>query len=178
MEIAEQLAATRFWIEKLVIGLNLCPFARVPFEQEKIRFSLTLATNAEALLAFFLEEANRLQTSSLAEIETTLIIHPNFATDFQDYLDLTDHISAWLEDSAFAGQLQLATFHPDYQFEGTEANDPENFTNRSPFPMLHLLREDSVAKAISFYGDTSQIPTKNIQTLNELGISGIQKMLS
>ena len=169
---------TKLWIEQFVIGLNLCPFANHPFVNNKIRYKLEEAENLEKLVETLIEELIFLQKKSKDEIETTLIIHPNILNDFLDYNDFQDVVGAVLEEHDLVGVFQVATFHPDYQFAGEHLNSPSNFVTRSPFPMLHILREESVENAIHLHPNTEMIPEDNIQKMNELGIVGIKKLLN
>jgi hypothetical protein len=163
------VAATRAWLEKVVIGLNLCPFAREPFNARRIRFRESAARDEQTLLAHLAEELTRLRDADPKELETTLLIHPHVLGDFlayNDFLDLADQALVELE---LDGVIQIASFHPAYRFEGTEPDDVTNGTNRSPYPMLHLLREDSVARAVESYPDADKIPERNMETMRKLG---------
>jgi uncharacterized protein len=166
---------TRGWISSVVIGLNLCPFARRVFQADLIRYVVSEATNEDELLAKLSAELQSLAKAPLSQTETTLIIHPlalgNFL-EFNDFLTIADKLLARLE---LRGTIQIASFHPDYQFEGTEPDDVENFTNRSPYPMLHLLREESISKVAGDEEELLEIPQRNIKLLKSLGR---QKMLA
>jgi len=168
---------TKLWVEQFVIGLNLCPFANHPFVNNSIRYKLEETEDLEKLVETLIEELFFLQKKSNEAIETTLIIHPNILNDFLDYNDFQGVVEAVLENHNLVGVFQVATFHPDYQFAGEDKDSPTNFVTRSPFPMLHILREDSVEKAIHLHSDTELIPEENINKMNELGIDGIQKLL-
>jgi hypothetical protein len=160
------------WVENLVIGLNLCPFARREFENGRVRFAVSAANNGEQLLNDLGEEMRRLDED--ASIETTLLIHPGVLTDFfefNDFLDYTDRLLVQLDRD---GVYQIASFHPDYQFAGTTANDVSNYTNRSPFPILHLLREDSLDKALAGYPNPAKIPENNIELMTTLGMDKVR----
>ena len=166
------LAATRQWLEKAVIGLNLCPFAKAVYSREQVRLVVSRATDTDTLLADLAQELAFLAAADPASTDTTLLIHPQVLTDFLDYNEFLDAADAVLEQLELEGELQVASFHPDYQFEGTAATDMENFTNRSPYPALHLLRERSVDKAVQSFPEAEQIFEKNIATLNALGKNG------
>lgn len=173
---AEQVEwATRQWLEEVVIGLNLCPFARREYEGERIRFAISAELNPEDLLLDFAKELERLEREP--QLETTLLIFPNAVADFLDYLELLDMAQGWLDAQGLEGVYQLASFHPRYQFDGTAPNETSNYTNRSPWPMLHLLREASVEKAIAAHPDTSAIPTRNIALAQDKGLAYWQDML-
>jgi hypothetical protein len=169
---ADILAATRHWLEAAVIGLDLCPFARAPFVKDKIRYALSEATAPETLLAELIAELQSLAAAEPGQIETTLLIHPCVLTDFLDYNDFLGAAEAAVAGLGLEGVIQIASFHPRYQFAGTGEDDIENYTNRSPYPMLHLLREASVERAVAAFPDAAEIYEKNIATLRRLGIAG------
>lgn len=169
---AEVIAATRRWIERAVIGLGLCPFARAPYAQQRVRYRVSAARDAQALAADLREEAQRLIAADPQEIETTLLIHPHVLGDFLDYNDFLDVAEATLDELEIDADLQIASFHPHYQFGDAEADAIENCTNRSPYPILHLLRADGVAAAIESVRDPEAIYRRNIDTLRRLGTDG------
>jgi hypothetical protein len=173
----EPIALTRRWLERAVIGLNLCPFAKAVVAKQQVRFVLSDATTPEALLAELGEELLRLRDTPAEQVDTTLLIHPQVLNDFLDYNDFLDDADALLEELALDGVLQVASFHPDYQFAGSAPDDVENFTNRAPYPILHLLREDSVARAVSAFPDPDAIVERNIETLRTIGADGWKKLL-
>ena len=173
----DPVAATRLWLERIVIGLNLCPFAKAVYVKDQVRFVLSDATTPEALVEQLAEELVLLRDTPAEQIDTTLIVHPQVLTDFLDYNDFLDNADAALEALDLQGILQVASFHPDYQFEGVAANDASNYTNRAPFPTLHLLREDSVARAVDVYPDPDVIVERNIQTLDRIGVDGWHRRL-
>ena len=173
----DPIAATRNWLEKAVIGLNLCPFAKAVYVKNQVRFVLSDATTPEALVEQLAEELLLLRDTPAEQIDTTLIIHPEVLTDFLDYNDFLDNADAAVEALDLGGILQVASFHPDYQFEGTHPDDPSNCTNRSPFPTLHLLREDSVERAVAAFPDPDVIVERNIATLDKLGAEGFKRLL-
>lgn len=166
---------TRRWLEQVVIGLDLCPFAARELAAERVRFAECDAVEVDALLLFLATEV-----LSLAEdpaTETTLLIFPLALSDFDDYLDFLALAQVWLEDSGLDGTFQFASFHPDYCFEGCAPDDASNYTNRSPFPVIHILREASVEKAIASHPDPDMIPRRNIALANEKGSTFWQQLL-
>ncbi|MBP3955273.1 DUF1415 domain-containing protein [Gemmata sp. G18] len=168
---------TRRWISDVVIGLNLCPFARRVFDGGLIRFSVTDAVNGEALRTALALELKSLADTPAEQIETAILIHPHALGDFLDYNDFVVETESLLEELELTGVIQIAGFHPHYQFGGTRPDDVENYTNRSPFPMLHLLREDSVTAVNDDPEQLLEIPRRNIETLRRLGRARLQKML-
>ncbi|MEO5698322.1 MAG: DUF1415 domain-containing protein [Burkholderiaceae bacterium] len=166
------LARTRAWVARAVVGLNLCPFAKAPLVKDQIRFVVCDATDPQALLDALRREMHDLARADPARHETTLLIHPRVLEDFLDFNDFLDRADAALEEVGCAGVLQVASFHPDYRFAGTEPDEPGNATNRSPYPTLHLLREDSVERAVAAFGETDAIVDANIRTLEALGAQG------
>ncbi|MDQ6681622.1 MAG: DUF1415 domain-containing protein [Pseudomonadota bacterium] len=171
IEPAVAIAETEAWVDRIVIGLNLCPFAKA-VQKRRIRYVHTPAADAEALLGVFCAEARLLTTSSPSAIETTLLVHPSALTDFDDYNDFLGVLDAALEELGWAGELQVASFHPDYRFAGTATGDVTNATNRSPWPMLQLLREASVGAALAGFPDSARIYEANIATMQALGPVG------
>ncbi|AEM52845.1 protein of unknown function DUF1415 [Stenotrophomonas maltophilia JV3] len=173
----DPIAATRLWLERIVIGLNLCPFAKAVYVKDQVRIVLSDATTPEALVEQLAEELVLLRDTPAEQIDTTLIVHPQVLTDFLDYNDFLDNADAAIEALDLQGILQVASFHPDYQFDGVAADDASNYTNRAPFPTLHLLREDSVARAVDVYPDPDVIVERNIQTLDRIGVDGWHRRL-
>ncbi len=171
------VAATVAWLEVAVIGLDLCPFARGVHAAKRIRYAVTGAETPEDLLESLMDELRTLAAADPAEIETTLLIHPRVFGDFLDYNDFLDAAEAAVDDLGLCGEIQLASFHPHYQFAGTAPADVENCSNRSPYPMLHLLREASVERAVADHPDTGRIPQKNIETLRRLGREGWDRVM-
>lgn len=172
----EIIAATRAWLEKAVIGLDLCPFARAVHIRNQIRYVVSEAETPEELLEDLIAELRALAAADPEEIDTTLLIHPRVLEDFLDYNDFLGVAEAAVEELELTGILQVASFHPRYQFAGTEPDDIENYTNRSPYPILHLLREESVERAVEAFSDTAQIYEKNIETLRRLGHEGWNRL--
>lgn len=176
-EDAPELVATRRWLDRAVIGLNLCPFAKAVVAKQQVRFVLSDAELPEDLLEELAEELLRLRDTPADEVDTTLIVHPRVLTDFLDYNDFLDRADALVEALGLEGELQVASFHPQYQFEGTDPDDVSNCTNRAPYPTLHLLREDSVARAVDAFPDPDSIVSRNIATLEALGREGWERLL-
>jgi len=170
------VAATRNWLERAVIGLNLCPFAKSVYVKEQVRYVVSNATAPEQLLETLMDELQHLSDTSPEQVDTTLLIHPFVLTDFEDYNEFLDVADAALEDMQLEGELQVASFHPDYQFAETDRNDIANYTNRAPYPTLHLLREDSIARAVESFPQAEAIFEKNIETMEALGHDGWDKL--
>ena len=176
LSASDPIAATRLWLERAVIGLNLCPFAKAVYVKQQVRFVLSDASTPEALLEQLAEELLLLRDTPADEIDTTLIVHPDVLQDFLDYNDFLDNADAAVGALDLEGVLQVASFHPAYQFAGTAFEDISNYTNRSPFPTLHLLREDSVSRAVEAFPDADQIVDRNLETLDRLGLQGWNKL--
>lgn len=174
----EIVAATRLWLEKAVIGLNLCPFAKAVYIREQIRYVVSGAASPEALIADLMAELRHLEAADPETVETTLIIHPKVLTDFLDYNDFLEVAERVVDDLGLTGEIQVASFHPRYQFEGTGPDDIENYTSRSPYPMLHLLREASVERAVEAIPDPAEIYEANIATMRRLGHAGWRRLFS
>ena len=170
------ISATQKWLEKAVIGLNLCPFAKAVHVKQQIRYVVSPATTPEVLLETLMNELQLLSDTSPDEIDTTLLIHPFVLNDFLDYNEFLDVADAAVEDMQLDGELQVASFHPDYQFADTDKNDISNYTNRAPYPILHLLREDSIERAVEAFPEASDIFDKNIETMEKLGHGGWDKL--
>jgi hypothetical protein len=166
------IAMTRLWLERAVIGLNLCPFAKAVHVKNQIRYTVSDATTPEALLKDLACELRILDASNSVDIDTTLLIHPYVLSEFLDFNDFLGNADTVLEEQGLSGQIQIASFHPHYQFAGTEPDDIENFTDRSPYPILHLLRENSVEIAVAAFPDASIIFDKNIETMHRIGHKG------
>ena len=173
----DPIAETRKWLEQIVIGLNLCPFAKAVYVKDQVRFVLSDATTPEALVEELAEELILLRDTPAEQIDTTLIVHPDVLTDFLDYNDFLDNADAAIEALDLQGILQVASFHPQYQFAGAAPDDVSNYTNRAPYPTLHLLREDSVERAVAAFPDPDVIVERNIETLVKLGIEGWTRLL-
>lgn len=169
-------ARTEQWLTQAVIGLNLCPFAKAVHVKNQIRYAVSDARTPEALLAELVQELALLRDTDPAQVDTTLLIHPQVLSDFLDYNDFLDVVDAAIEEMALDGVLQVASFHPDYQFSGTDADDIENYSNRSPYPTLHLIRESSIEQAVAAFPDAADIYETNMETLRKLGHKGWQRL--
>jgi hypothetical protein len=167
----DAIRATRAWIERAVIGLNLCPFARAVYAREQIRYVVSPAQTPGELLADLERELRQLEQAPPEEVDTTLLIHPQALPEFLEYNDFLSVADRAVRRLRLAGVLQIASFHPEYRFAGTAADDVTNYTNRSPYPMLHLLREASVAKAVAAFPDASKIYERNMETLRRVGVA-------
>lgn len=171
------IARTRHWLERAVIGLNLCPFAKAVHVRGQIRWVVSAATTTEALLQNLRAELQGLAQADPAAVDTTLLIHPHVLTDFLDFNDFLDDAEAAVAELGLEGVLQVASFHPDYRFAGTEAEDIANATNRSPYPTLHLLREASIERAVAAFPAPEAIYEANIATLRRLGPQGWARLM-
>ncbi len=169
------IAATRQWVDTVVVGLNLCPFAKRELVRDRIRFVVSAAGTDETLLMDLQNELERLRQDD--SVETTLLVHPDVLGDFDDYNQFLTLADLMLEQMNLGGELQIASFHPHYQFSGTEPDDVENTTNRSPYPMLHLIREASLGEAIANYPDPENIPARNVARVESLGKEAMQALL-
>lgn len=163
---------TRRWLERAVIGLNLCPFAKSVHVKQQIRYAVTAATTPEALLEELAQELTLLDQADPESVATTLLMHPRVLTAFMDFNDFLDLADAAVESLGLGGVLQVASFHPHYQFAGSSPDDIENYTNRSPYPTLHLLREESIDRAVEAFPDPASIFGENMRTLQRLGHEG------
>jgi len=172
------LAATRRWLESAVIGLNLCPFAKAVYVKNQVRLVVSRARHADDLLEELDRELDLLVATPAEEIDTTLLIHATLFDDFLDFNDFLEVADGVVEEHGLEGVIQLASFHPKFQFDGTEPDDISNYTNRAPFAMLHLLREDSVERAVAAFPQAEAIFEENIKTLEKLGYAGWEKLLT
>ena len=172
------IADTVKWLTRAVIGLNLCPFAKAVHVKGQIRYVVCHGDTSEALLTELIRELRFLVEADPASTDTTLLIHPNVFVDFLDYNDFLDVAEAAIAELKLEGVIQIASFHPQYQFADTEPDDITNFTNRSPYPTLHLLREESVTRAVLAFANAGDIFEKNIETMNLLGHEGWNKLHS
>ncbi len=170
------IATTRTWLQTFIIGYGICPFAKRELDRGSIHFSIDHDTEIESCLLNLMLECDRLNIDS--SIETTLLIYSNAFTAFDDYLDFLELAERLLIEQDYEGVYQLASFHPDYRFEGAEQDDPANYTNRSPYPMLHLLRETSIERAVAGYPHIENIPQRNIDLTRELGLAKMQALLA
>ena len=169
---ATAIAATTTWLERAVIGLNLCPFAKAVHVKRQIRYVVSMATTPEALADELVRELEYLAEANAEVVDTTLLIHPNVLQDFLDFNDFLEVADGIVDELQLDGILQVASFHPQFQFENTELDDISNYTNRSPYPTLHLLREDSVERAVAAFPEELEIASANIATLEKLGHDG------
>jgi hypothetical protein len=170
------VAATRRWVERAVVGLNLCPFAKAVVVKEQVRYVVSPARTPEELLEQLMNELQDLADADPEQVDTTLLIHPFVLNDFLDFNEFLDVADAAIEDMKLDGDIQVASFHPDYQFADTDINDISNYTNRAPYPILQLLREDSIDRAVEAIPDAAEIFEKNIETLEKLGHEGWDKL--
>jgi uncharacterized protein len=171
------IAQTRGWLSEIVIGLELCPFAKPVHVKGQIRYVVSSAEAPEALLQDLLNELHALTNADPAAVDTTLLIHPRVLSDFLEYNDFLGVAEFAVEDLGLLGHVQIASFHPGYRYAGNAEEDMANFVTRSPYPMLHLLREASVDRAVAVFPDSSLIVDKNIETLRALGLGGWQRLM-
>lgn len=169
-------AATRAWLERAVIGLNLCPFAKSVHVNRRVRYCVSRAQYTDELLEDLARELLYLRATDPGVCETTLLIHPGVLTEFIEYSHFLRAAEAAVATLGLAEEFQIASFHPDYQFSDAEPGDIENYTNRSPYPMLHLLRESSIARAVAAFPDAAVIYERNMDTLRRLGHAGWQRL--
>lgn len=176
MDNQQVVETVKNWVEKFIIGYNICPFARKVFVTERIKYVIHSSTDDEDILQAFLHELQWLNATAAKEMDTTLFILTNAFSDFDHYLNFIQVIEIMIEQLKYEGVFQVATFHPNYQFDGTQHADAENYTNRSPFPIIHILREESVEKAIENYPNPEAIPERNITLMNKMGIEKLQAL--
>ncbi|MDB9906072.1 DUF1415 domain-containing protein [Oceanospirillaceae bacterium] len=167
---------TRRWLDQMVVGLNLCPFSHSVLAQDQVFYSICDANTDAQLKQFFVHELQRLLGADENDIATSLLMFPQGLTVFDDYLDLLDWFQQLLEQAKLTEHVQLASFHPQYQFEGVAADDLSHFTNRSPYPTIHLLRQAQMTKALAHVVDPKQIYEDNIKTLNKLGRQQVESL--
>lgn len=173
---AEIVASTQVWLERAVIGLNLCPFAKSVHVRKQIRYAVTSAQTADELLAELEHELQLLAATDAKMLDTTLLIHPQAMVDFLDFHFFLAEADAAIRNLGFDGVFQIASLHPQYEFSGSDPDDIDNFTNRSPYPTLHLLREASIDRAVASFPDAADIFEKNIDTMNRLGHEGWHRL--
>ena len=166
------VADTVRWLERAVIGLNLCPFAKAPHVKGQIHFAVSEAKGLEGLRDELIEELQALTQRPAEERETTLLIVPHMLRDFLDFNDFLDEADGVLQELDLEGEFQVASFHPDFQFADTEPDDITNFTNRSPYPTLHLIREASIDRAVEAFPEAEMIYEANMATMEKLGPEG------
>ncbi|WP_341304620.1 DUF1415 domain-containing protein [Pseudomonas sp. TMP25] len=169
---AHVIAETRAWVDRAVIGLNLCPFAKAVQVKGQIRYVLCASAEPEAVLSALIEELHALANCAPSETDTTLLIHPAALNDFLDFNDFLAVVDHTLDDLGYSGTLQVASFHPQFQFADTRPEDFSNATNRAPYPTLHILREASIDRAVAAFPDPQAIFAANIDTLEKLGTDG------
>lgn len=169
------IAVTKKWILDVVIGCNFCPFASKEFKKDSIHYQVTDASDLEKSLQAFIIECSRLDSN--AEIETTLLIVPEGFDDFDDFLQLVDFSEKMIHQQGYEGIYQVATFHPAYCFQGSDPNDAANYTNRSPYPILQLLREDTIEKALKLYRNPETIPENNVAFARSKGLAYMRNLL-
>lgn len=172
---AEVISFSRQWVELIVVGLNLCPFASPVVRHNTLRYAVSESSELEGLTCDFLNELNMIQQADEKEIATSLLIMPRAVSDFYDYLDVLAHFEKLLAKAGLSGIFQLASFHPAYLFAGVETDDLSHWTNRSPFPMIHIIREDQMSRVLMHYDNPEEIPERNIKRLRELGREGLIK---
>ncbi len=165
----EVIENTRHWLDEMVVGLNLCPFSSSVIARDQVRYAVCDATADEQLQQFYLSELQRLLEANENDVATSLLMFTQGLEEFGDYLDLLDWFQQLLEQADLTEQVQLASFHPHYLFEGVDADDLSHFTNRSPYPTIHLLRQDQMTKVLTHVSDPKAIYLDNIKTLNKLG---------
>ncbi|HFA49199.1 MAG TPA: DUF1415 domain-containing protein [Bacteroidetes bacterium] len=175
--MTQKKETSRAWVAKVVIGLNLCPFAQKPFIKNQVRFKVIFENTFKTQLLAFWEEVELLSNTDKNKISNTILILPNGLNDFQEYLKLYELAEQLLIEQKKENEFQLASFHPGYQFENTKKDDVSNYTNRSPFPFIHILRTEEVREAISNYPDIEKVPVRNIETMQRIGLEGIKNIL-
>lgn len=171
------LAATRRWLEQAVIGLNLCPFAKSVYTKDQVRMVVSRARHLDGFLDDLDGELELLKTTHAEKVDTTLLIHPTMFPEFLVFNDFLNVVDDVLAEHQLEGVIQIAPFHPDFVFAGEDAADMSHFTNRSPFPMLHLIREESLERAIASFGNTDLIYERNVDVLRRLGVDGLRHLL-
>jgi hypothetical protein len=173
----EVITAMREWLEKAVIGLNLCPFAKAVYVKNQVRIVVSTAKHLDGWLEDLDRELDFLAAADPETTDTTLLVHPTLLPDFLDFNDFLQLAEAAVEEHGLEGEIQIASFHPRFQFEGTQPDDLGNYTNRAPFPTLHLLRETSIARAVESFPEAATIYQRNIETLEALGQPGWEALL-
>ncbi|MDJ0740720.1 MAG: DUF1415 domain-containing protein [Gammaproteobacteria bacterium] len=171
------LRATRDWLERFVIGLGLCPFAAAPFNGGRIRFAVTHADAIDDIYQDFLSLLYDMFTCEPGDVETALLVLSRGLPAFDDYLDALALLDQVIVEAGAEGLVQVASFHPDYRFDGAPVDDPANYSNRSPFPMFHLIREDGLSAALESIDDPGAIPARNVARLRALGVAGIRELV-
>ena len=167
---------TRHWLERAVIGLNLCPFAKGVYTKQQVRYAVCMSDDPAVLLDDLRKELLHLADADPEQLDTTLLIHPQAMNDFLDYHFFLAEVDALIRNRGYAGVFQVASLHPQYEFAGSEPDDVANYTNRAPYPMLHLLRESSIDRAVAAFPDAADIFERNIETMEKLGHEGWKKL--
>lgn len=175
-DVTNEVLATKEWLDEIVIGLNICPFAKKEFVNNTIHYHLSKTERVKTALHEFIEQCRYLQNHE--ELETTLIIYGNGFRGFARYLDLVDYANDLLVDSGFEGIFQIASMHPEYCFDGEDYDNASNFTNRSPYPIIHIIRETSMSRVLSVYNEPEKIPENNIKLTQEKGTNFFQQVLT
>lgn len=170
---SDVLTATRGWVERFVIGLNLCPFAGSVAAQGRVRYVMSASRDIDVLYQDLLAEMMFVLESDPQQVETSVLVHPYVLEDFERYLDFLEIVDEAIAAADLEGILQVASFHPDYVFDGVDEDDVSHYTNRSPYPMLHILREDSLSAAIDSHPDPEGIPERNVAKLREMGLERV-----
>lgn len=176
--VAQVKAQTLHWLEQAVIGLNLCPFAKAVYKRGQLRLVVSAAKHLDGFLDELDAELALLQHTPASEVDTTLLVHPGLFPDFLEFNDFLNIVDDIVLEHGLEGVIQVAPFHPEFLFGGEDEADMSHYTNRAPFPMLHLLREDSLSAAIDAHGDTEAIPERNKAVLRELGLHGWRKLMA
>lgn len=171
------IRATRAWVEQVVVGYQLCPFARTPFKQNTIRYVSAADRKVSSVKTTFLAECKYLDEKQVSEVSTTLLILTGAFQDFFTFWELVGKAEEWLEEAGYAGLFQVASFHPDYIFAEATTEAAQNYTNRSPWPMLHLIREDELETAIKSHPDIEAVPQRNIELMESKGKDHWKKVL-
>ena len=170
--------ATRLWLERFVIDLTLCPFARAPYLEGRVRIVTLEQTDEAAALQGVIKELDALLEATPERLSTTLCVTPRCFVRFEDFLEACEALEAMLEESGASALAQLAHFHPLYRFEGEPEDDPSHFTNRSPYPVFHWLRLEEVSQAIDATSKVEQIPARNVRLMRQLGAPALKRRLS
>ncbi len=175
---SREIAAMQRWLERAVIGLNLCPFAKAVHSKGQIRWVLCKARTPQSLLKALVDELLLLAQTPAQAIDTTVLVHPQVLQDFDAFNQFQDVVEAVLHELQLDGQLQVASFHPQFRFAGTRSTDLGNNSNRAPYPTLHLLREDSISRAVAAFPQAELIFERNVATLRKLGRTGFKRLLA
>jgi hypothetical protein len=177
MDNQKYIESVQKWVEGFIIKLNICPFARKVSTQSRIRYAVQPSEDLDKIMEAFLNELQLLEKLPSEDTDTTLFVVPNSLADFEDFLSFVDVAEGFLAELGYDGVFQIATFHPKYQFAQTKSSDAENFTNRAPYPILHILREESMENALENYPNPEEIPNRNIQLMNEMGIEKLKALI-